>query len=322
MTGTGGRDGVQPRAGGRVVVVGDVIDDVVVRPLEAVTRDSDTRAVIARSPGGSAANLACWLGAAGAVVTFVGRVGAADVARHTEALERFGVDARLAADPDCDTGSIVILVDPDDGARTMFTDRGANLALVADDVEPGLVEDAALLHLSGYSFVDPDVRRAALDLMARARRAGVAVSVDPSSASFLAEVGAEDFLAWTAGARLCFPNHDEARVLTGLTDPTAAAALLSERYELVAVTCGADGAVVAAGGQVLARVVGPRVEAVDSTGAGDAFCAGFLARWSAGETDPLEAARAGVALARDAVGRMGARPRPATRSPAVVPERT
>src|SRR5690606_36219202 len=137
MTGTGGRDGVQPRAGGRVVVVGDVIDDVVVRPLEAVTRDSDTRAVIARSPGGSAANLACWLGAAGAVVAFVGRVGAADGARHTEALERFGVDARLAADPDRDTGSIVILVDPDDGARTMFTDRGANLALVADDVEPG-----------------------------------------------------------------------------------------------------------------------------------------------------------------------------------------
>ncbi len=291
-----------------MVVVGDVIDDIVVRPQGAVTHDSDTRSEIVRREGGSAANMACWLASTGVPVTFVGRVAAADVERHTAAMEAFGVDARLIGDEERETGRIIILVDPD-GARTMYTDRGANLALVADDVPVGLVEDAALLHLSGYSFVEPGVREAALTLMARAREAGVPVSVDPSSAAFLREVGAAEFLAWTAGAALCFPNHDEAHVLTGVERPEDAAEALSKHYGLVAVTCGAAGAVVAAGGHLLGSVVQEPVAAVDSTGAGDAFCAGFLDAWTSGQTEALAAAHAGAALARDAVSRMGGRPR-------------
>ncbi|MBC7291537.1 MAG: hypothetical protein H5T83_09445, partial [Actinotalea sp.] len=292
---------------GVVVVVGDVIDDVVVRPLGPVTHDSDTRAVIVRREGGSGANTACWMAWAGAPVTFVGRVAAADVERHAAAMAAFGVDARLVADADRETGRIIILVDPD-GARTMFTDRGANLALTAEDVPPGLVEDAALVHLSGYSFVEPGVREAALAVLARARAAGVPVSVDPNSAAFLREVGPAEFLAWTAGADLCLPNLDEARVLTGVADAEDAAVALSSSYGMVVVTCGAAGAVVAAGGRVLGTVAEEPVAAVDSTGAGDSFGAGFLAAWTSGEHDPLAAAHAGARLARGAVGRMGARP--------------
>ena len=290
-----------------VLVVGDVIDDVVVRPQGPVTHDSDTRAVIARREGGSAANLSCWLAGTGVPVTFVGRVAAADVERHTAALAAFGVQARLVGDAREETGTIIILVD-ETGARTMFTDRAANLNLVPDDVPDGLVEQAGLLHLSGYSFVEDGVRQAAMALMARAAQAGVPVSVDPSSSAFLAEVGASEFLAWTAGAALSFPNLDEARVLTGLDDADAAAARLSEAYSLVAVTCGAEGAVLAQGGRVIGRVSGDPVAAMDTTGAGDAFCAGFLASWVTHGPDPLAAAREGTGLARDAVSRMGARP--------------
>ncbi|WP_225755251.1 carbohydrate kinase family protein [Actinotalea sp. Marseille-Q4924] len=293
--------------GGRVVVVGDVIDDVVVRPEGPVTHDSDTRAQIVRREGGSAANMACWLATTGVPVTFVGRVGAADVERHTAALQAFGVDALLVGDAEQETGRIIILLD-DDGARTMFTDRGANLGLLPQDVPAGLVEGAALLHLSGYSLVEPGVRSTAVALLARAREAGVPVSVDPSSASFLREVGAASFLAWTAGSALCFPNSDEARVLTGADTAEEAAVALSRSYGLVAVTCGAHGAVVAAGGLVLGTVAPEPVQTVDSTGAGDAFCAGFVGAWVSSDPGGLVAGEAGARLARDAVGRMGARP--------------
>src|SRR5690625_2497468 len=124
-----------------VVVVGDVINDVVVRPLERVTLDSDTRSQIAARPGGSAANTACWLGHLGADVVFVGRVGADDFGYHREHFEQFGVRAQLVADPRQPTGSIVIIVD-DAGHRTMYTDRGANLNLAAEDIGAGLLADA------------------------------------------------------------------------------------------------------------------------------------------------------------------------------------
>ena len=294
-------------APGAVLVVGDVIDDIVVRPQGPITHDSDTRAQIARREGGSAANLSSWLARAGASVTFVGKVAQADVARHTAALADFGVQAHLAGDPHDSTGSIVILVD-EDGARTMFTDRAANLNLVPADVPAGLVEHAGLLHLSGYSFVEDGVRQTAMALMKQALEAGVPVSVDPSSSAFLAEVGPQSFLEWTAGASLSFPNLDEAKVLTGLTDTEAAAIKLSESYDLVVVTCGLDGAILASDGVVLGHVEGESVPVVDTTGAGDAFCAGFLASWGADQSDPLAAAAHGIKLASNAVGRMGARP--------------
>src|SRR5690625_7394082 len=115
-----------------VVVVGDVINDVVVRPLERVTLDSDTRSQVAARPGGSAANTACWLGHLGADVVFVGRVGADDFDYHRAHFAEFGVRAELVADPRQPTGSIVIIVG-DAGHPTIYTDRGATLNLAARD---------------------------------------------------------------------------------------------------------------------------------------------------------------------------------------------
>ena len=80
-----------------ILVVGDVMDDLIVRPLGPLMPRSDTPAHMERHPGGSGANTAAWLGALGAEVRFAGRVGAADLRRHARALETCGVDARLAA---------------------------------------------------------------------------------------------------------------------------------------------------------------------------------------------------------------------------------
>jgi sugar/nucleoside kinase (ribokinase family) len=290
----------------RVVVVGDVVNDVLVRPLGPVTPDSDTRAQIVRRPGGSAANLASWLGSLGAAVSFVGRVGENDGAYHADQLRRLGVQPHLTVDPERETGTIVVVLD-DDGRRTMLVDRAANLALTAADVPPGLLEQAAVLHLTGYSFFEPGVRSAALDLLARARALGVAVSIDPSSVAFLRDVGAEQFLAWTSGTGFCFPNRDEAAVLAGTADPLRAAERLTEHYGTVVVTLDGEGCLVATAGSPPVSLPAQRLVAVDPTGAGDAFCAGFLHAWCLG-ADPVDAAVAGSRVARQAVGRLGGRP--------------
>jgi sugar/nucleoside kinase (ribokinase family) len=306
MTGDAPPPGGESGGGGYALVVGDVSNDVVVRPFEPVTTDSDTRAEIVQRPGGSAANVACWLGSVGGRVRFVGRVGLDELDDHTSHLTGFGVAAHLVGDHTAGTGTVVIVVD-DDGERTMYVDSAANLNLHPADVPGHLVQDALVMHLTGYSFFAPGPREAALALLARAHEQGVAVSVDPSSVAFLERVGAENFLRWTAPADLCFPNLDEACCLTGSADPEIATRRLTEHYRVVVVKLGADGCLVAGQGEAPVHVPADRVVAVDTTGAGDAFCAGFLEHWMR-DPEPVAAARSGARLGRTAVLRLGARP--------------
>ena len=277
----------------RVLVVGDVINDVLAEARGPLTHGDDNPAVIRTQPGGSAANQAAWMAAVGLDVVFAGRVGARDAGFHRQELARFGVEPHLAADESAATGVVVVLIGPD-GERTMITDRGANLLLRPADVPPALFEGAALLHLTGYSFFDPRPRDVALGLLGEARRRGVPVTVDPGSAAFLAALEPGAFLGWTRGAAVCFPNLDEADVLTRpagavlagaedppsvAIDPAAMAAALAGYYGAAVVKLGADGAVYAAEGTAPARVAAEPVLVRDTTGAGDAFCAGFLAAW-------------------------------------------
>lgn len=266
---------------GAVLVVGDVIDDVVVRPLAAAAHGTDTPSVIVASPGGSGANQAAWLAASGARVRFVGRVGTADVGRHASALQQAGVDARLVPDRQAPTGTVVVLVDAE-GQRSMFTDRGANLGLSPQDLPDRVLDDVTLVHVSGYGLFHPGPRRAVLDLVARARAAGIPWSVDPSSTSYLAQVGPAAFLSWIAGAGLLFPNLDEGRLLTGRRTPQAVAERLLAHVPTVVVTSGADGALLAQRGREVLVRAAVGADVVDTTGAGDAFCGAFLSSWSQG----------------------------------------
>jgi sugar/nucleoside kinase (ribokinase family) len=288
----------------RVLVVGDVVDDVLVRPLGRTAVASDTAAQIEQQPGGSAANVAAWLGSVRAQVGFVGRAGTEGVRRHADALTAAGVDARIVADPQRRTATIVLLVDAA-GERTMFVDRGANASLSAADVADACWEGVGWLHLTGYSFFCAQTRPAALELLVRARERGVHVSVDPSSAGFLEQAG-RDFLGWIAGVDLLVPNADEARVLTGVRDPEGAARMLLAYVPEVVVTCGADGAVRVAADEVVRQAAKP-VRVLDTTGAGDAFCAGLLDARARGLHVRQQLQR-GADLAARCVSRLGARP--------------
>jgi sugar/nucleoside kinase (ribokinase family) len=260
-----------------------VINDVLVKPLDGVTPGSDTPAEIRARPGGAAANQAAWMAHLGATVTFAGRVGSRDEAYHRRELTQVGVRAHLAVDPEADTGSIVIMVAPD-GERTMFTDRAANHRLQIQDLPAHLLDDADVLHLTGYTFFEPPLLEVALWLLGQARSRGLAVTIDPGSAAFLARLEPGAFLRWTDGAAVCFPNRDEAAVLVGAADPATMAARLTRHYGVVALKLGAAGCMLAMPGQAPVRVAAHPARARDTTGAGDAFCGAFMSRWLASAT--------------------------------------
>ena len=252
--------------------------DIAVALEGPIAVGSDRRAKIVQRPGGSAATQAVWLARFGMSVDFVGRVGAAGHAAETELLRRAGVEPHLAADPSRETGRLIAIVDPT-GERSFLTDRGANDALEAADIPDALIDRADHIHISGYSFFAPSPREAVLRVMRRAVRP---VSVDPGSAEFLREVGAANFLRWTAGAAMLFPNSEEAAVLAGTDDAEAQGERLARLYPLVAIKRGAAGCEAWRGTERW-RLRAPAVEVVDTTGAGDAFVAAFLAARLNGE---------------------------------------
>lgn len=291
----------------RFLVIGDVIDDIVVRPETEIRPDTDTDAVIELRPGGSGANVAAWLGALGCSVEFVGTLSAQDVARHAAALAEHGVHASLAASPE-PTGTIVVITSG--STRSMLTSRGANRATAPSLITEEALRAADHLHISGYSILSGESEASGKDwaaLVVRAHAAGATVSVDPSSAGYLRDFGPARFLEAIAGADILMPNLDESRALTGAEDPEAIASLLGSCFPVVALTLGARGAIVADDGVTTFVPTRGLSSVVDVTGAGDAFSAGFLAARAAGARS-TEAAGAGHRAAAVALHRSGGRP--------------
>jgi ribokinase len=285
-----------------VVVVGDVMLDVVARMAGALAVGSDTPARVSTRPGGSAANVAAWLAVAGAPATLVARAG--DDAAGRDAVDRLrghGVTARVAFDEGRPTGTCVVLVGAD-GERSMLPDAGANAALAPGDLPRDAFVAAAHLHLTAYPLLrDGAPRAAALEALRRAREAGMTISVDPSSAAPLERFGPERFLGLVGRVDLLLPNRAEAAVLSGAADPEAAAGALCARAREVVVTLGAEGALWSDGRAVERVAVATQRAVADTTGAGDAFTAGFLAAWLQGVA-PGDALAAGNALAARALG--------------------
>nr|WSX52451.1 PfkB family carbohydrate kinase [Streptomyces sp. NBC_00974] len=301
---------------GALLVVGDVVTDVVAVHAEPLAPATDTPARIRTLPGGAGANAACWAARTGlGDVRLLARVGEETARWHERALLDAGVRPTLVVDPAEPTGTVVALVGKD-AERTFLTDSGASLRLTPEDWVPELLDGAAHLHLSGYLFFADSSRELALVALRAAGARDVPVSVDPASAGFLAALGPGRFLDAVAGAGVLLPNEDEALLLAGLTGSPGstgaggvarAAAELSRRVPLVVVTRGAAGALIAENGRVTAEVAAESAEAVDSTGAGDAFTGAFLAARLAGAGSAW-AAGAGCRAAAEAVTRLGGRP--------------
>lgn len=278
-----------------LTVIGDLVEDVIVRPGGPTRFGTDNPSVVSRSRGGSAANVA----ARAAPLTptrFIGRVGEDGTgARLVDELVAVGVDVRVQRHGR--TGTVVVLVDPSDGERTMFPDRGAAGEL--GPVDPTWLHGTTLVHVPAYGLADGS--RSILGAVESARRAGAAVSVDASAVTTIEAYGRERFTALLRclAPELLFANAEEA-VSLGIVDRSP------DGVGLTVVKDGPRPARLLLGdGRVLEEPALRAEAVVDTTGAGDAFAAGFLAARLAG-ADPVECCRAGHRSAVDVVRSAGA----------------
>jgi len=270
-----------------LVVLGDLVLDIAVSVREPLDPGSDAAASVRFYQGGSAANTARMAARLGGRASFVGAVGRDAWGRL---LVRVLRDARVEvhAPPVAGmTARIVVLVAPD-GERTFATERGAADGLLPAHLHPAWFRRDGL-HLPGYSLFSVTLRDAALAACRLAREAGAAVSVDLASRRPLLARGRRAALRdlRAVAPDLLFANSDEAEALTSGGRPEA----LLEVAAVVALKQGRSGCVVLARSRPgsVALAVGTRpVEARDTTGAGDAFDAGFLLSWLAA---PPEARR-------------------------------
>ena len=285
-----------------LVAVGDLVEDVIVWSDAPTRHATDNSCVVRRSRGGSAANVAAF--ASGLMpARFIGCVGddpAADVL--TSELAGHGVDVRVQRRGR--TGTVVVIIDSG-GERTMYPDRAASADLAK--VPDAWLESAAVLHAPSYCFAAEPAAASVLGLIRHARRAGVPVSLDASSTSMIEAYGLARYLNLVESIRpsVFFANAHEARLLD-VTRPQFA-------ETMTVVKNGAGSTIVTSPGGVPRAVPVPEAAAArDSTGAGDAFAAGFLAARAHG-ADPVEAAGAGHDLAGSVLFAPGATSlRPAT----------
>lgn len=271
-----------------LVTLGDLVEDVVVHLDEPIRPGADTASRIRRRRGGSAANVAAAAAALGTRSRFIGRVGAdATGTGLLDDLITAGVDVSHVQRGGS-TGTVIAVVDAT-GERSMLTDRGACTDL--DDPDRAWLVGATVLHVPLYSLTPGEpIATTATTVIEWAHEQGTTVSIDVSSTSVIHGLGvtAVRALLDRLAPDIVFANHDEAEALT-IEAPVAGATTVVKR--------GAAAAVVYRPGHPITEIVPPDVvRGVDTTGAGDAFAAGFLgvSEWRG---DPLVAVVAGHAAA-------------------------
>jgi sugar/nucleoside kinase (ribokinase family) len=287
-----------------LIALGDLMLDVVIRASSAVELGSDVSGDIRFRQGGSAANVTrafVRLGGRGVLVCSIGRDGWGE--RLVAAMRASGVGVHAVSSRGA-TGRLAAIVDAA-GERSFVTQRGAADALRPGDLREVWFRGAGVLHVPAYSLFHEPLSGAAARGADLAHVAGALVSVDLASAAPLRVFGAA--AARAAIARLApdvlFANQDEASVLTGGRGRSPVPLL--ELAPLVVLKEGADGCRIlwrdaASGERHRLDVATSPIAAVDTTGAGDAFAAGFLFALLRSR-DPARAVADAVALRRAAL---------------------
>ncbi|MFF3666539.1 carbohydrate kinase family protein [Microtetraspora malaysiensis] len=287
-----------------VVTLGVHIVDVLARPVESIPQGQDTHLLeqIRITAAGAAAGTAVDLAAIGLPVASMGVVGDDELGDFlVMIMRRRGVDiSGIVRRPGEQTAASILPIRPD-GGRPSFHVPGANLGLATADLDKDRVLGASVLHLGGmdvtWGLHDP----AFFALLDEARAGGTVVTMDLLSNMPDLVAGARSFLPHVDHV---LPNEEQALMLTGAGDvEEAAGALLATGPSGAVITLGGEGSLVAtAGGRI--RIPALDVPVVDTTGCGDAYCAGYIAGLLGGR-DAVGAARLGTALAARVAGGLG-----------------
>jgi sugar/nucleoside kinase (ribokinase family) len=284
----------------RIVVLGDLVVDVVLAPDRPLEHGTDVPGQVRLVQGGSAATTARWLGRLGARSAMIAAVGRDPAGRAlVEALRSDGVTARVVRVPGARTGRIGVLVNPD-GERSFVTDRSAALRLRASDLRAPWFARANAVHMPVYSLLDEPLSLAGRRAIELGRAAGAVISIDLASIGPLLARGrrAARALLDEIAPDLLFATASEAE---GFLGRYAVDGLL-DVAPIAIVKRGSKGATVLAregDANLKFEVATAHINATDTTGAGDAFDAGFLVAWfsarAAGKSLPASLQRAALA---------------------------
>ncbi len=296
------------------MVLGDLVLDVVLAPSRPLEVGTDVPGRVALVQGGSAATTARWLGRLGARTTLVAAVGRDATARGlVKAVRDDGVTMRISRIAGARSGRIGVVVTPD-GERSFVTNRGAAELLAPGDLKAAWFAGLDALHLPVYSVLGDPLGRSGRRAIELARSAGGLLSVDLASIGPLMAGGRQAARALVADLApdILFATGSEAETLLGGGDVEG----LLEFASISVVKRGSKGATVLARGgpdRLRFEVATAPLPAVDTTGAGDAFDAGFLVGWfaarAAGRSLPVALQRAALAGHRVAARHLSS-PRP------------
>jgi sugar/nucleoside kinase (ribokinase family) len=296
-----------------VVVLGDLMLDVVLAPGRALAVGTDVPGRVQLRQGGSAANTARWLARLGARSTLVCAVGRDPEGRAlVSALEGDGVRVRATRVAGERSGRIGVLVAPG-GERSFVADRAAADRLAPADLAASTFR-VDLLHLPAYSLLGEPLGLAGRRAIELARAGGALVSLDLSSVGPLLAAGRRAALRMVRDAApdVLFATRVEAEAITGNRELAG----LADLAPIVAVKQGRSGATVLArsgGAPLTFDVATMAIEAADTTGAGDAFDAGFLVAWLSAEPGmrnrPATLRRAVLAAHRAAARQLSSTPK-------------
>ena len=246
--------------------LGDLLLDVIVRLEQPLESGTDASAATRTGAGGQAANVAAWAAALGAESRFIGKRGD-DPAASLAAGELARLGVTVFGPVALGRNGVVVSIVGKDGERAMASDRGVAPTLSADELEPAWFEGCTHLHLSGYSLMSSPIDGAAMRAVEVARRSGAAVSVDLASSRVIADFGPERLheLLQTLAPEVVFANEEEREEIG--PGPATEATWVVKR--------GAAGCVIERGRERSEFRAVP-ADVVDTTGAGDAFAAGYL----------------------------------------------
>ena len=269
--------------------------------------------------GGSAGNtMACFasFGGKGAYIGKVGKDQLGEIFRHD--LKAMGVaHSTLPTDTGTATGRCMILITPD-GERTMNTFLGAAVELSPADIDEATIGGAAVTYLEGYLFDPPMAMEAFYKAAKVAHEAGRKVSLTLSD-SFCVGRHRDAFKQLVEGhVDILFANEDEIKSLYEVATFEEALPLLKAKCEIIAITRSEKGSVIVRGDTITEVKAEPVSKVMDTTGAGDAYAAGFLYGYTEGMS-MAQCGQLGSIAAAEVISHIG--PRPQVQLSDLIPKR-
>jgi sugar/nucleoside kinase (ribokinase family) len=256
-----------------VVGVGSALMDILLPEEEFIDRVlSLTTAKSHIVPGGSACNTVTGIGKLGGQARFVGKCGRGNTGALFEAgLKKDNVEPLLFKSS-APTGRVLSIITPD-AQRSMFTFLGASSETRPEEITAECFENAAIVHIEGYIIFNEDL---ILTVLNAAKAAGARVSLDLASFTVVEESKALLEQIVKDYVDILVANEDEAHAFSGYADELKAINALSRNASIAALKIGERGSLVAYDGDILTIKAQGSGAAVDTTGAGDLWAAGFL----------------------------------------------